>query len=183
MVGLSDLSDKSAVLQAIAEYDELGREAFLERYGYRPARSYFVVHEGRRYDSKAIAGVAVGKQFPAYGPLASSDFSGGEATVKAELEALGFEVISTRNETEGGPHETKTWAEITSLEHGHGGQDWSLGQCLWSPTTAKDGSDRYSIMTIPAIGDHVFHLVSGLLGEPTKRRFLYGFREFEGLQA
>ena len=33
------------------------------RYG--TARFYFVVHNGKRYDSKAIAGVAVGKQFPA----------------------------------------------------------------------------------------------------------------------
>ena len=76
----------------MAEYDELGRDAFLARYGYGPARSYFVVHDGKRYDSKALAGVAVGKQFPASGPLAATEFSGGEATVKAKLEELGFEV-------------------------------------------------------------------------------------------
>ena len=70
MAGLSDLSDKSAVLQAMTEYDELGRDAFLARYGYGPARSYFVVHDGRRYDSKAIAGVAHGKPFPTEGSLA-----------------------------------------------------------------------------------------------------------------
>ncbi len=91
-MGLSDLSDRSAVLQAISEFDELGRAAFLARYGYEPARSYFVVHDGKSYDSKALAGVAVGKQFPRSGPLAASDFSGGEATVKAKLEELGFEV-------------------------------------------------------------------------------------------
>lgn len=172
--GLSDLAERSAVLQAMVEFDELGRDAFLARYGYGPARSYFVMHDGKRYDSKAIVGVAVGKQFPASGPLGASEFSGGEATVKAKLEGLGFEVISTRDASGGEPHETKAWAEITSLEHGHGGQNWSLGQCLWSPTTAKDGSDRYSIMTNPAVGDQVFHLVSGLPGEPAKRRFLYG---------
>jgi MoxR-like ATPase len=76
----------------MAEYDKLGRDAFLTRYGYGPARSYFVVHEGKRYDSKALAGVAVGRQFPASGPLTASEFSGGEATVKAKLEELGFEV-------------------------------------------------------------------------------------------
>jgi hypothetical protein len=92
-LGLSDLSERNALLQAMAEYDELGRDAFLARYGYGPARSYFVLHNGKRYDSKALAGVAVGKQFPAAGPLMASDFSGGEATVKAKLEQLGFEVV------------------------------------------------------------------------------------------
>ncbi len=90
---LSDLSEKSAVLQAMAEYDQLGRDAFLARYGYGPARSFFVVHDGKRYDSKALAGVAVGKQFPTSGPLTASEFSGGEATVKAKLEQLGFELV------------------------------------------------------------------------------------------
>jgi hypothetical protein len=55
-MGLSDLTDRSAVLQAIAEYDQLGRESFLARYGFGPARSYFLLHNGKRYDSKAIAG-------------------------------------------------------------------------------------------------------------------------------
>jgi 5-methylcytosine-specific restriction enzyme MrcB-like protein len=77
----------------MAEYDEIGRDAFLTRYGYGPARSYFVVHEGKRYDSKAIAGAAHGKQFPTEGSLAARDFSGGDATVKAKLEQLDFEVI------------------------------------------------------------------------------------------
>jgi hypothetical protein len=76
----------------MTEYDELGRDAFLARYGYGPARSFFVVHDGKRYDSKALVGIAVGKQFPASGPLTASDFSGGEATVKAKLGQLGIEV-------------------------------------------------------------------------------------------
>jgi hypothetical protein len=57
VVGLSDLTDRAAALQAIAEHDELGRETFLSRYGYGPARTYFVVHNRKRYDSKAIAGM------------------------------------------------------------------------------------------------------------------------------
>ena len=71
VVGLSDLSDRAAVLRAMAEFDDLGRETFLKRYGYGPARSYFVMHKGNQYDSKAIAGVAIGKQFRASGPLAA----------------------------------------------------------------------------------------------------------------
>jgi hypothetical protein len=89
---LSALSERSAVLSAIAEYDELGREAFLARYGYGPARTYFLEYDGKEYDSKAIVGVAVGKQFPTEGPLRSDQFSAGDATVRTKLESLGFQV-------------------------------------------------------------------------------------------
>jgi MoxR-like ATPase len=74
------------------EYDELGAAEFRRRHGYGRARRYAVLNGGRRYDSKAIAGVAVGKQFPDRGPLRADEFSGGEQTVRAKLEELGFEV-------------------------------------------------------------------------------------------
>jgi hypothetical protein len=95
---LSALSERSAVLSAMAEYDELGREEFLDRYGYGPSRSYFLEHDGKEYDSKAIAGVAVGKQFPSEGPLRKDQFSGGDATVRAKLESLGFRVRRSSDE-------------------------------------------------------------------------------------
>lgn len=94
---MTTLGDVSAadILAAIEEFDRLGREAFLERYGFGEARQYFILHEGRRYDSKAIVGVAHGYSHGK--PLASSDFSGGENTVAAVLRRHGFKVISTRN--------------------------------------------------------------------------------------
>ncbi|QRK06037.1 hypothetical protein JQX13_38820 [Archangium violaceum] len=91
-MALQDLTSPDAVEAAIAEFDGLGRESFLEKYGFGRARSFFLVSDGKRYDSKAIAGVAFGYQFPERGPLSSSDFSGGEATVRAKLEELGFTV-------------------------------------------------------------------------------------------
>lgn len=87
---MNDLSDPNAVLQAIAEFDELGREAFLVKYGFGHARDYFIQHKGKAYDSKAVAGAAHGFQFAK--PLKSDDFSGGEATVATKLEKLGFTV-------------------------------------------------------------------------------------------
>ena len=90
-MGLADLT-REAVLTAIAEFDELGRTAFLENYGFGPAREYFVELNGRHYDSKAIAGAAHRYANAAAGPLAASEFSGGELTVKRRLEALGFRV-------------------------------------------------------------------------------------------
>ena len=92
MSGILDLTSRTAVLEAIAEFDQLGRERFLAEHNFGPALSYFIVHEERRYDSKAIAGVAYGNQFPEDSPLGASDFSGGHATVQVALERLGFTV-------------------------------------------------------------------------------------------
>ena len=80
------------VERAMVEFDRLGREAFLSRFGFGQARGYFLVRDGRRYDSKAIVGVAHGYDRPDLGPLLSRDFSGGEARVARRLEALGFKV-------------------------------------------------------------------------------------------
>jgi MoxR-like ATPase len=91
---LKNLTASDAVLRAADEYDRIGREAFLAKYRFGPSRGYFLEIAGRRYDSKAIAGAAHGYEHPDLGPLKSSDFSGGEATVKAKLEELGFEVIN-----------------------------------------------------------------------------------------
>jgi hypothetical protein len=51
------------------------------------------------------------------------------------------------------------YVEITSLEHGHGGAGWSLGDCLWSPVRNRSGADRYALMRDVAAGDRVLHFV------------------------
>jgi 5-methylcytosine-specific restriction enzyme A len=82
---------RQAVLAAAAEYDELGQDAFLEKYGFDRARSYRLIHDGKSYDSKAIVGAAHG-YLPGERPLAAREFSGGEATVGRLLRGLGFAV-------------------------------------------------------------------------------------------
>ena len=62
---------RDGVLTAIEEFDRLGRAAFLDKYGFGEARSYYLVHEGKQYDSKAIVGVAHGYDRPEEGPLSS----------------------------------------------------------------------------------------------------------------
>jgi hypothetical protein len=47
-----------AVLAAIEEHDRLGRDEFLRRCGFGPARKYRLLFNGREYDSTAIAGGA-----------------------------------------------------------------------------------------------------------------------------
>lgn len=91
---LNQLTSPESVLAAIRECDESGREEFLRRYGYKHSRSYLLHHNGQVYDSKAIAGVAYGKQHGV--ALKASEFSGGEATVIPCLRRLGF--VAGKNE-------------------------------------------------------------------------------------
>jgi len=91
---LTELSSAAAVLAALDKFQSLGRDAFLSHYGFGASRDYFVIdpRTGIEADSKAVAGVALGLQFPESGPLHPADFSGGDATVGALLQALGFTV-------------------------------------------------------------------------------------------
>jgi 5-methylcytosine-specific restriction protein A len=89
-MSLADLT-ADAVRQAIAEFDRLGRDAFLSTYGFGQARGYFLVHNGQHYDSKAIAGVAH-KYLPGRVALKAEEFSGGENAAAGRLRELGFEV-------------------------------------------------------------------------------------------
>lgn len=91
-MAVKDITSRQAVLDALAEYDRLGQAAFLRKYGFGHAREFFLVVGSTEYDSKAIAGVAHGYQFPQDGPLSHAAFSGGETTVQALLESLGFTV-------------------------------------------------------------------------------------------
>lgn len=92
---LSKLMSPMAVQAALDVFTQLGRTAFLERYGFGKSRDYLVRNPktGDLCDSKAVAGAAFGFQFPDEGPLLAEDFSGGESTVVPKLKSLGFEVV------------------------------------------------------------------------------------------
>jgi hypothetical protein len=87
----SDVTSRDAVLAAMAEFDQVGREAFLAKYGFGPSREYVVVENGKEYDSKALLGGAYSHQFDEGDRLRSEDFSGGNETRRV-LERLGFQV-------------------------------------------------------------------------------------------
>jgi MoxR-like ATPase len=79
-----------AIEAALAEFDQLGRQEFLGKYGYGFATTYLLRHAGRFYDPKAIVGVA--HQHTAEGrPLKPADFDATGAI--ARLEKLGYEVV------------------------------------------------------------------------------------------
>jgi 5-methylcytosine-specific restriction protein A len=93
-LALADVTTE-AVLKSLLEFDRIGREEFLAKYGFGGARTYLLLYEGRTYDSKAIVGVAHG--LATGRRLASRDFSGGDATVARLLTRLGFKVVRASN--------------------------------------------------------------------------------------
>lgn len=95
MEKLSLLTDPTAVIAALAECDAIGRNEFLKKYGYKHSRLYPLHHNGKLYDSKAVAGVAYGKQHGT--ALKAKEFSGGAATVIPALDRLGFPVIEAKH--------------------------------------------------------------------------------------
>ncbi|MGW4829624.1 HNH endonuclease [Amycolatopsis japonica] len=96
-MSVSDIS-RDVVLAAISEHDDLGSDAFAERHGFTPARGYLLVHEGKEYDPKAVAGVAHG-YLPGEAPLTDAELSGALDAVVTLLRDRGFEVRPLRSPT------------------------------------------------------------------------------------
>ena len=99
---------RAAVLAAMDEFQRLGRDAFLNKYGFGAARDYFVVHpvSGLLCDSKAIAGAAHG-HLPGHSPLPAKAFSGGAATVAKVMRGLGFEIVAPEDTDEVAARESR----------------------------------------------------------------------------
>ncbi|QGQ18227.1 hypothetical protein GC089_01750 [Cellulomonas sp. JZ18] len=77
------------ILQAIAEHDSRGGDAFLALYNFEPVPGYALLHEGRSYDARAVLGVA--HRFATGRMATQDDFHGMDAAV-ALLRRRGFEV-------------------------------------------------------------------------------------------
>lgn len=75
----------------MAECTRLKEIAFLDKYGFKPARRFLLVHRGRYYQSKAIVGAAHG--FATGKPLTHDKFSGGKQHSVRVLTSLGFDVV------------------------------------------------------------------------------------------
>ncbi|MFF5411645.1 HNH endonuclease [Streptomyces albidoflavus] len=83
------------ILRTLQEYDDLGAEQFLSLYGYQRARKLLILHDGREYDSKAVAGVAHKHRHGR--PLAAREFSGGHGHAVEWLIREGFQVGASRS--------------------------------------------------------------------------------------
>lgn len=80
------------VLAAIQEYDEVGQEAFLDRYGFAPSQDYVLRHSNRSYDSKAL--LAASLRHATGTAATAADFPGGKTGAAKALRNLDFEVLS-----------------------------------------------------------------------------------------
>jgi hypothetical protein len=79
---------RDMVLGAIAECDAIGQQAFLEKHGYGPSRTFQIRHQGKSYPMKAIMGVAAG--------LRHDEFFSGAAHLAKHVQRLGFQVREGR---------------------------------------------------------------------------------------
>jgi len=57
-MSIRDIKDPAAVKQALEEFDRLGRGEFLRKYGFGESNDWFIFHDGRMYDAKAVLGAA-----------------------------------------------------------------------------------------------------------------------------
>ncbi len=151
-MALADINSRAAVLKAIEEFDERGREGFLDKYGYGQAHRYFLVHNGKRYDSKAIIGVAHRYEGEGKRALKSDEFSGGEATVKRKLEELGFTVEKQSNPEK---REPRFWW----VNQGRSYKEETDGGFVWAPQNNKDGHEMSYHRNVNRVkkGDIIFH--------------------------
>jgi len=163
-LALSDI-DRPAVLLAIEEFDQLSRDAFLQKYGFGRSRAYFLFHDGKLYDSKAIVGVAHGYSGGDRLPLVAKKFNGGDATVAQALRGLGFQVqfsavppvpSSLGNVS---PEGFAFWWVNNKQTYTHE----IGGNYLWSPTERSDGglNEFYENMKRVRPGDVVFAFAGG----------------------
>lgn len=147
---------RAAVLAVISEFDEVGRDQFLAKYGFQPARSFFLLYDGKRYDSKAIVGAAHGSISPASKPLLASEFSGGAATVAPLLRSLGFVVVegASPNLADGAQKAITYWWVNNKQTYKYE----VPGNYLWSPLKKSNGSPSifYDNMQRVCPGDIVF---------------------------
>jgi 5-methylcytosine-specific restriction endonuclease McrA len=60
------------------------------------------------------------------------------------------------------------WIETTKAEHKHGGDGWSFGECLWSPSRNRSGVDIYSLMRRVSPSDAVIHFLKNSWEDGTK---------------
>ncbi|TDD92081.1 HNH endonuclease [Saccharopolyspora karakumensis] len=82
---------RAEVLAAIAEYDALGRETFLSRYGFDDATSYLLHHAEERYEAAAVLAAAHG-YLPDRSALRASELPSRKNAVELHLRRLRFDV-------------------------------------------------------------------------------------------
>ena len=107
------LTKHAAVLEAIDEYNEVGREEFLRKYGFNRGK-YFLLVDGMMYDARPIYAAAHGYEHPQKGALAA--FNSG---FKAEdvFRDLGFVVSGAQPVGLAPPTRVTPDVELRNAQH------------------------------------------------------------------
>lgn len=84
---------RDAILDAVDEYEDLGRDDFLSKYGFTPQLDVVLEYVGQKYDGVAV--VAAGHGFQTGTPLDSGDLVNRENEVAERLAKLKFRVLCT----------------------------------------------------------------------------------------
>ena len=87
-MALEDITHRDMVEKALKEFDHLGIDAMLKKYGRGPSTRWYVLFEGKCYDQKLILRAA--HKLAGLGCLLSSDFKAKNA--QRRLSTLGFTV-------------------------------------------------------------------------------------------
>ena len=91
----SDGLTKAAILETLEEYDRLGRDGFLRRYGYAGARTRWIHHGENRYDMKPIWRAAFAHMEGGHALTPKDEkYETNSDSVQRHLQHLGFIVIS-----------------------------------------------------------------------------------------
>jgi predicted HNH restriction endonuclease len=93
---------------------------------------------------------------------------------------LVFALIRERRTMTSSSFTDARWIDITRDEHEHGGVGWEFGHCLWSPSKARNGSDRYAIMREPRAGDIVINFSRMAHGPDGPDTYVVGFSTVVG---
>ncbi len=139
--------DASAMSKAISEFNELGRTAFLKRYGFQRSSKFYFIYRQRLYDTKALVAAAychaTGKK------KRRNTFSGG-----AQTEAVFVRLKQNNPRFAGAVVFEDTLGELRNLssEFDRIPRAWTnmraLGFSKWIPITQ---SDRLNTGYLPGV--------------------------------
>ena len=136
---------RRSVELVLAEWDEVGREEFLERHSLHAAFKYVVVYEGRKYDAKAVLVQSARYQENDVG-ISLGDIGTTEAAVARPLRRLGF-VVCDKDDS----RRRFWWVNQNKTR-----EEFEVG-FLWSPLSKSNGSHNpfYEFMSEVTPGDGV----------------------------
>ena len=135
----------SSIEASLAEWDEIGRQEFLDRHGLHGAFKYVIISDGKQYDAKAILVRAARRQV-SDNSIALSEFGANEDTIARPLRRLGF-IVRDKDQTSG-----RYWWVNQNKTH----EEFFDGY-MWSPLSKSDGTSNpyYEFMSETQPGDGV----------------------------